>query len=70
MGFAWQEYWSGLPCFPPGDLLNPRIKPTSPVILALQADFSSAGEAASTGKPVYIAFAISANTNNILISLF
>ena len=24
-----QEYWSGLPCPPPGDLPDPRIKPTS-----------------------------------------
>ena len=23
------EYWSGLPCPPPGDLLNPGIKPAS-----------------------------------------
>ena len=26
MGFFRQEYWSGLPCPPPGDLLNPGIK--------------------------------------------
>ena len=38
MGFSRQEYWSGLPCPPPGDLLDPRIKPTSPVAPALQAD--------------------------------
>ena len=30
-----QEYWSGLPCPPPGDLPNPGIKPRSP---ALQVD--------------------------------
>ena len=35
MGFSRQEYWSGLPCPPPGDLPNPGIKPRSP---ALQAD--------------------------------
>ena len=34
-GFSRQEYWSGLPCPPPGDLPNPRIKPRSP---ALQVD--------------------------------
>ena len=28
-GFSRQEYWSGLPCPPPGDLLNPGIEPTS-----------------------------------------
>ena len=38
MGFSKQEYWSGLPCPPPGDLPNPGIKPTSPVAPALQAD--------------------------------
>ena len=26
MGFSRQEYWSGLPCPPPGDLPNPGIK--------------------------------------------
>ena len=31
MGFPRQKYWSGLPCPPPGNLLNPGIKPTSPV---------------------------------------
>ena len=30
-----QEYWSGLPCPPSGDLLNPGIEPRSP---ALQSD--------------------------------
>ena len=30
MGFPSQEYWSGLPFPPPGDLPDPGIKPTSP----------------------------------------
>ena len=29
MVFSRQEYWSGLPCPPPGDLLNPGIEPGS-----------------------------------------
>ena len=29
MGFSRQEYWSGLPCPPPGDLPNPGIQPSS-----------------------------------------
>ena len=29
MGFSRQEYWSGWPCPPPGDLPNPGIKPMS-----------------------------------------
>ena len=43
MGFSGQEYWSGLPFPPPGDLPDPGIKPWSP---ALQAE--------SPGKPTYI----------------
>ena len=34
-GFSRPEYWSGLPCPPPGDLPNPGIEPNSPT---LQAD--------------------------------
>ena len=30
MGFPRQEYWSGLPFPPPGDLPNPGIEPASP----------------------------------------
>ena len=29
MGFSRQEYWSGLPCPPPGDLPDPGIEPMS-----------------------------------------
>ena len=38
MGFSRQEYYSGLPCPPPGDLADPGIEPASPVTPALQAD--------------------------------
>ena len=31
-GFSRQEYWTGLPCPPPGDLPNPGIKPRSPTL--------------------------------------
>ena len=37
MGFSRQEYWSGLPCPPSGDLLHPGIKPASLMPPALQA---------------------------------
>ena len=30
MGFSKQDYWSGLPYPPPGDLLNPGMEPRSP----------------------------------------
>ena len=42
MGFPRQEYWSGLPFPPPGDLADPGIEPASPVSPALQADSLSA----------------------------
>ena len=33
VGFSRQEYWTGLPFPSPGDLLNPGLKPMSPVHL-------------------------------------
>ena len=38
MGFSRQEYWSGLPFPPLGDLPHSETEPTSPVSPALQAD--------------------------------
>ena len=38
VGFSRQEYWSGLPCPPPGDLPDPGIKTPSSAAPALQAD--------------------------------
>ena len=32
MGLPRQEYWSGLPFSPPGDLAHPGIEHTSPVL--------------------------------------
>ena len=39
MGFSRQEYWSGLPCHPPGDLPDPRIESGSLVSPALAGGF-------------------------------
>ena len=39
MGFSRQEYWSGLPCPPPGDLPNPGIEPVSLTSPALAGRF-------------------------------
>ena len=39
MAFPWQEYWSALPFPSPRDLLNPGIKPTSLMSLALAGGF-------------------------------
>ena len=38
LGFSRQEYWSGLPCPPPGDLPSSGIEHASPVAPTLQAD--------------------------------
>ena len=37
MGFSRQEYWSGLPCPPPGDLPDPGIEPGSLYLLHWEA---------------------------------
>jgi len=47
MGFSRQEYWSGLPFPPPGDLPHPEIKPTFPKSPAL------AGRFFTTEPPVF-----------------
>jgi len=39
MEFSRQEYWSGLPLPPPGDLPNPGIKPMSPASPASAGGF-------------------------------
>ena len=38
MGLSRREYWSGLPCPPPGDLPDPGNEPASPETSVLQAD--------------------------------
>ena len=50
MEFSWQEYWSGLPFPPPGDLLDSGIEPVS---LALASRFLST---APPGKSCRIFF--------------
>ena len=41
-GFSRQEYWSGLPCPPPGGLPNPGIEPLFLVSAALAGGFFTA----------------------------
>ena len=41
MGFSRQEYWSGLPFPPPGDLSDPGFKPVSLASPALVGRFLS-----------------------------
>ena len=47
-GFSRQEYWSGLPFPPPGDLPDPGVEPTSLVSPALAGGFFTTE---SPGKP-------------------
>ena len=50
MGFSRQEYWSGLPCLPPGHFPDPGIKPVSPAATALKSSslpLSQQGSSAS-----------------------
>ena len=51
MGFSRQEYWSGLPCPPPGDLPDPGIEPASPVFPVLADRFFTTE---SPGKPLFV----------------
>ena len=39
MGFSRQEYWSGLPCPPPGDLPDSRMEPESLMSPAMVGGF-------------------------------
>ena len=52
MGFSRQEYWSGLPCPPPGDLPNPGIKPGYPALPAGSLLSEPPGKAANEGNEV------------------
>ena len=65
MGFSSQEYWSGLPCPPPGDLPDPGIEPASPMFPALQADSlllsHQGGSVAGTTVPFKILYCMIEN---------
>ena len=53
-GISKQEYWSGLPCLPPGDLPDPVTEPKPPVSLTLTGSFftTSATYATSTQQVI------------------
>ena len=51
MGFSRQEYWSGVPFPPPGDLPNPRMEPVSLGLPSLAGRFFSTEP--SGEPPVY-----------------
>ena len=55
--FSRQEYWSGLPCPPPGCLPNPGIKPrslTSPVLASGFFTTSITQEAPKNASYIYV----------------
>ena len=52
MGFSRQEYWSGLPFPPPGDLPNPGVKPISPALAGVFFTTSATWEAPNHCLPV------------------
>ena len=49
MGFSRREYWSGLPCLPPGDLPDPGIEAAPPCLLHCRWFFTTE----PPGKPIY-----------------
>ena len=49
MEFSSPEYWSEYPFRSPGDLLNPRIKPTSPTLQADSLPAEPQGKPKNTG---------------------
>ena len=52
MGFFRQEYWSGLPCPPPGDLPDPGIEPVSLMSPALAGRFLTTST--TSEAPLYV----------------
>ena len=54
MEFSRQEYWSGLPFLPPGDLLDPGIKPVSSASLDSLALVGRTFITEPHGKPTYM----------------
>ena len=49
MGFSRQEYWSGLPFPPPGDLPDPGVNPASPTLQAGSLPLSHLGNLRNPG---------------------
>ena len=39
IGFSWEEYWTGLPCPPPGDLPDAAMEPVSSFISCIASRF-------------------------------
>ena len=56
MGFSRQEYWSGLPCLPPGDFTDPVIEPAPPALACKFFTTEPLGKTNSTSKWYQIHF--------------
>ena len=56
MGFSRQEYWSGLLCPPPGDLLDPGIKLASLMSLVLAGGFFITGATSEALFNIYFIY--------------
>ena len=70
MGLSRQEYWSGLPCIPPGDLLNPGIKPTSFMSPALAGGFFTTGTTWEAQRSMRaVIFTVARTTSSIFSKL-
>ena len=62
MGSSRQEYWSGLPRPPPGDLPNGRIESVSPASPALQADSLLLSHQRSLNSGVHVSLPVMASS--------
>ena len=54
IGFSGQEYWSGLPCPPPGDLPDPGIEPASVTSPAFAGGFFTTNATWEALIPLYL----------------
>ena len=59
VGFSRQEYWSGLPCPPPGDLPDPGIEPHLLYLMHWQADSLPLS---LLGSPIHCIYRVLFNT--------
>ena len=59
MGFSWQGYWRGLPCPPPGDLLDPGTETHVSCVLHWQA---GSPPLAPPGKLLLLSYLVMSNS--------
>ena len=66
MKFSRQEYWSGLPCPPAGDLPHPGIKPVSFMSPALAGEFLTTSATIGKGNKKTILYMIASKRTKYL----